>query len=139
MAAAGSCTVEKAVIKDPLSGSSWGSVFIWNWTSSAGGAVTEVGPIAGISGRIEHVRFIPAADADAPTDAYDVTMLDQYGADVLMGTGANVSNSRSNTAANFRTPLNVDQSYIYLHNATLTPAITNAGNAKKGIIKLIVR
>lgn len=111
----------------------------WNWIADSSENVSEVGSIGNVFGRIEQVRFIPDADPDVPTNAYDVTLLDQYGADILMGTGANVSNSRSNTALNIRTPLNADQSYIYLHNATLTPAISNAGNVKKGTIQLVLR
>lgn len=62
-----------------------------------------------VTGRLEQVEFIPAAGAAQPTDAYDVTLPDQYGRDVLLGVGANVSNVRANTAVNVRTPLNAER------------------------------
>lgn len=110
-------------------------VIIFAWTSAADGTVSGVGGVNGVFGRIASVRFYPGTGV---TDAYDVTLLDANGLDVLLGVGANVSNSATNTAANIRTPLNTDKGFVVLNGATLTPAISGAGDSKTGTIELIM-
>jgi hypothetical protein len=98
------------------------------WVSSAGGAVTE-NSLDVRRGPLRQVKFIPSA-AVAPSDLYDVTLLDADGADVLVANGANLSA----TVASWYSPTNP----IYLAAGALTPTIANAGNAKEGTIVLIV-
>lgn len=98
------------------------------WTSDAGGAVSG-NTISVQAGRLRQVKFIPDGTT-APTDLYDVTLLDADGADVLVGNGAN----QSATVAAWYLPANP----IFIDAGDLTPTIANAGNAKKGTIILYI-
>jgi hypothetical protein len=136
-AAAGSCTATKNVISE--AGITWYVLGSWAWTSHAStGAVTEVGPLTNVSGCIMQFINVPNASTTQPSDAFDLTLLDGNGVDVLMGAGANLSNSKASTAQ-YKTIRNLDGGPVCVHNATLTPAITNAGNSKTGTFYLILR
>lgn len=84
-----------------------------------------------IRGKITKIETAPGLNGGLvtalPTDLYDVTILDAYGADVLDGVGAN----RSGTIAQIVTadfPVPVD--------SELTLTIANAGDTMKGRIIL---
>jgi hypothetical protein len=81
---------------------------------------------------------IPASGGTQPTNAFDLTLLDANGVDVLMGSGANLSNDKSSTTQ-YKTIRNLDGGPVCVHNATLTPSITNAGSGKTGTFYLILR
>src|SRR5262245_61603420 len=85
MAVAGSITVTAA--QEPQ-----GTRYTIDWTSSSGGAVTE-NTFSVRAGELVQVHFTPDAGGTQPSDAYDLTILDANGADVLAGTGANLSNA----------------------------------------------
>ena len=103
--------------------------YTWEWTSSAGGVVSELGATK-ISGVIIGVQFV-WVDATA---LYDVVLLETDGsADVLEGVGANLAQATTN-----RTPITTDERLVPLVNSTLTPGVTNAGNAATGSIILFV-
>ena len=108
----------------------------FEWTSDGAGDVSEVGTLNGISGVIIGVKFDPDP-TDQPSDLYDVQILNLGGADVLMGVGADAPQAR-NVTTNYRTPFNSDGHLVSLYAESLTPAISNAGNAKKGIVNLIM-
>lgn len=114
------------------------SVISWAWTSAADGTVSGQGAQGGITGRIEQVRFIPGSGADAPSDPHSVYLYDEYGVDVLMATGVGQGADPA-VSTTIQTPFNTNNSYVYLLNATLTPGVTGAGNAKSGTIVLVVR
>ena len=61
------------------------------WTSDGSGDSAE--ETKSVSGVIERVVFIPGTGGDQPTAAYDVTVLDEDGIDVLAGIGANLANN----------------------------------------------
>lgn len=137
---AGTCTVSPSSGTIGANASNKGEIpaIVWDWVSSAAGEVSSVAAQTGITGRIEMVRFIPGADTETPTDGHNVYLLDEYGFDVLMACGVGQSNNRTNTET-IRTPLNTDNSYLYLQNATLTPYVTGAGDSNTGKIILVVR
>jgi hypothetical protein len=119
---------------------------IWRcaWTSSSGGAVSAGNGVNSqkISGILLGVNFI-SDGTDTPTDAYDVEMLNAAGQNILYDSvaGANVgANIPSAVTSQLqkRTPYNADGYFITLYQEIITPSITNAGNAKKGIVEIIV-
>jgi hypothetical protein len=108
------------------------------WVSDASGNATGDTPV--IYGTIFRVAFVPSASA-APTDNYDVTLIDENGIDILSGQGANQDTSTASHVA----PL------IPATDGTTTTAVpptvadalslsvSNAGNAKQGSVVLYVR
>ena len=135
--AAGSCTSAQKIITE--AGITWYRIVTMNWVSSAGGAVSSVGAVPNVSGIIAEVHLIPDSNSTyAPSNLYDVTILDSEGTDVLFGTGANMSNSTTATT-NYIVPRNPSGGNPNRNNTTLTPSITNAGSGKKGTIKIFLR
>jgi hypothetical protein len=101
-----------------------------SWTAGAGGAVTPVafpGPLsANLQGRyIVEVITIPGAGAAAPTDQYDVTLIEPYTTDVMGGTLLN----RSDTATERARPLPDPTKYSGLIPGVLTFTLINNTNA----------
>lgn len=110
---------------------------VWAWTTdSANGAIvdaTAAGAINKTSVKYsgEVVRLITDPGATAPTDNYDVTILDDDGYDVLMGAGAD--RDTANTEQVLGTSLGVVlDSYLRLN-------IANAGNSKVGKVILYIK
>ena len=133
---AGSCTSE--LIRVTEDGNTYMNVAKFTFVSHTDGSVSSVGSLAGVSGRIDQVRFIPDASTTQPSDALDIVLNDAYGMDVLLGLGANLSNSRT-VSTNIFTPVNTQKGIIHLWNATLTFGVTNAGSGKGGVLELILR
>lgn len=110
------------------------------WTSTAGGVVS--GNLTDyVSGELVRVVFAPAAGGSQPSDAYDVTLVDEAGVDVLAGQGGNLSNAntthvcpgvphKDGTTTGTR-PIALDD--------RLELVIANAGATKGGTITLYVR
>lgn len=70
------------------------SIATFDWLSNADGGVLGSTPPVSITGEIVRVSFLPdSATATSPTANYDVSILDSYGVDVLLGAGANRSQS----------------------------------------------
>jgi hypothetical protein len=135
----GSCTSTKNVVSE--AGITWYVLGKWVWTSAAApaaGSVTEVGALTNVSGCIMQFINVPDSGVTQPTNLFDMTLLDENGVDVLMGAGANLSNDKTSTA-DYKTIRNLDGGPVCVHNATLTPAITAAGNEKTGTFYLILR
>jgi hypothetical protein len=103
---------------------------VFDWTSDAAGAVN--GTLSRrLNGYIRAVKTNPDNTA-APTDLYDITLTDEDGFDVLAGAGANrstVNTEQIQPTINSQ-PVAVD--------SPLELKITNAGNAKKGRLILIL-
>jgi len=110
------------------------------WTSNSSGAVDQT-TARFITGILDRVVFVPGGGGSQPTDAYDVTLLDPYGIDVLSGQGANLSNALTTE----KTPLmsGTDGTTTAVIPRVLSDQleliIVNAGNAKSGTIVLYVR
>ena len=103
----------------------------WSWTSGTGaegGTVTKVTTKA-YDGRVIALTTDPGVTA--PTDNYDIEVLDADGHDVLLGAGAN----RDTANTEFVT----EASLGAVAGSTLTLSITNAGDAKVGVVVLWVR
>lgn len=101
------------------------------WTCSAGGAVSGTPSTYQYSGEIVRLVTVPGAAAAAPTDNYDVTILDDDGTDVLMGAG--VDRDTANTEQVLAASLG------YIANDHLNLVVANAGAAKSGTVYLYIR
>jgi len=127
---AGSATI----ISNTLHGK-WRTI-IWEWTSDASGDVSSVGSLSIPSGSVNTFLSVPKSGV---TDNFDLVLtgsiLLKTGvrvavADLLHGTGANLSNS---TDGEFK---NVDVVLPLPHNVEIAPVIAAAGNATSGYLFL---
>lgn len=111
----------------------------FEWTSTSGGAFTAT--IDGAYGWIERVTFAPVSSA-SPTNNYDVTLSDVDGIDVFGGLGANQSATTAATVLPLISAV-IDSSThttkYALDGQQMTLSVTNAGNAKKGKIRVYVK
>lgn len=128
MAVAGSIT---ATVTDAGAGLTKYSIA---WLSSSGGAVTE-NTFSVKAGELVQVEFVPDSGGTQPTDAYDMTLLNAVGTDLLSGGGANLSNATRTQVV----PVISTYFRRTLEAGLLTPTISNAGSAKGGTIILLVR
>ncbi len=102
----------------------------FTWVSDAAGA-SDKQTAEVYSGAVQRVVTIPDGGATQPTNLYDVTLLDDDGVDVCFGNAAN----RSNVTTEQILPANlghIANSKLYLH-------VTNAGNAKGGVLIAYLR
>lgn len=111
---------------------------VWEWTSTDGGAVaasTTDGENPTTEGKYtgKLIRLItdPGDSGDAPTDNYDVTILDSDGYDVLMGAGAD--RDTANTEQVLEASLGI---CLY---STLSLRVSTAGDANKGKVILYIQ
>lgn len=104
---------------------------VWDWACTDGGIVTGSVTTGKYTGKLERLITNPDASTDNPTDDYDVQVLDSDGADVLMGAGAD--RDTTNTEQVLASSLGC------CYDTTLTLEITNAGNAKKGLVILYIQ
>ena len=101
------------------------------WTSSAGGAA-DATTTAAFDGRVIYAAQIPDGGGTQPTNAYDVTVTDANGVDVLKGLGADLSNAANTYKAD-------SDGLGAVSGSTLTLAVTNAGASKGGKTILYIR
>lgn len=95
------------------------------WTSDASGDATATLPI---NGAIVRVVTNPDGSA-APTDNYDLTIVDEDGVDLLNGEG--VDRDTANSEQIFPTD-------VPFHNGDVTVTIANAGDTKEGVVAIYV-
>jgi hypothetical protein len=100
------------------------------WTGDAAGAADGTSTQK-FAGRVIAYRETPSPTT-APTNLYDVRVLDEDGADVLNGQGANVAvpGTRHKT---------LEDKLGAVVNSTLTLEIRNSGNRKLGTTRLVIR
>lgn len=98
------------------------------WVSSSGGAC-DAG-VVNLDGQLQRVVTDPAGGGSAPTDDYDVTLVDADGYDIAGGQLANRDTANTETVV-LTAPL--------LHYGPVTVTIANAGDTKGGVVKLYVR
>ena len=103
---------------------------VWDWLCTDLGVVTGSVTTGKYTGQVVRLITNPDAAGDAPTDDYDVQVLDADSTDVLMGAGAD------RDTANTEQVLASSLGYVY--DSALTLEITNAGDAKKGLVILYV-
>ena len=101
------------------------------WTTSAGGAFTATATSKSINGFVVSIETDPDGTA-VPTAAYDLTLLNSGGADIMGGVLAD----RSATATEITMPLlNGNYTGIAVQGA-LTLTVSAAGNSKTGVVKI---
>tara|TARA_R110002020_G_scaffold138674_7_gene309160 strand:+ start:4142 stop:4525 length:384 start_codon:yes stop_codon:yes gene_type:complete len=105
-----------------------------DWLSDASGDV-DVDAIAMVQGEIQSVHYFPDAGGTQPSDNYDLTMADTYGVDILTGTGSNLSQ----TTDTYAVPALSTYFKVVIEAGSYDLVIANAGNAKGGIVEVIVR
>ena len=105
-----------------------------DWLSDASGDV-DVDAIPMIQGEIQSVHYFPDAGGTQPSDNYDLTMTDSYGVDILTGTGSNLSQ----TTDTYAVPALSTYFKVVIEAGSYDLVIANAGNAKGGIVEVIVR
>jgi hypothetical protein len=119
-------------------------VYRCSWTSDASGNVSAGAGVAGItiSGYLTGVNF-KSVSGSVPSNLYDAEMLTADGQNVLydaaseVNVGADIPSALTANGQR-RTPYNKDGHFKQLYMEVVTPSITNAGNARSGIIELIV-
>lgn len=121
-----SLTYEEATDRETPIGSPV-SIIIWTFTSSAGGAASE--QTKKVSGKVKRMVTNPD-NTDTPSANWDLTITDEDGVDILEGEGANRDPAGAGTSEEFVFPLSA------LVASKLTFTVANAGNAKKGVVKL---
>lgn len=102
---------------------------VFAWTSSAGGAADATSDEV-YEGKVIGLTTIPDG-TDVPLLNYDVEVKDAGGHDILLGAGANRSDSATQHVA--------EASLGAVAGTKLTLAVTNAGNAKKGTVIVWIR
>ncbi len=107
-----------------------GQKIVATWVSDASGNVSGI-PIPSLNGVVTRLTTIPHAGGTAPTTLYDIVLNDDEGIDVAAGLLAN----RSATVTESVSPMlggstNVPSQVV----GSITPVVSNAGNAKSGII-----
>jgi len=107
------------------------TLIVWTWTSDdTTGSVTSAPSNATLDGEIIELATDPRTPA--PTDDYDVAILDSNGLDVLAGAGANRDTAN--------TEYKVDKNTLGAVSASkLTLQVTNAGNSTQGTVYLYIR
>ena len=105
-----------------------------DWLSDASGDV-DVDAIAMVQGEIQSVHYFPDAGGTQPSDNYDLTMADSYGVDILTGTGSNLSKTTDTWAV----PALSTYFKVVIEAGSYDLVIANAGNAKGGIVEVLVR
>lgn len=98
-----------------------------DWTADGAGDTTESIEVDGVI-----VRFITDPDANAPSVDYDVTVIDEFGLDLLDGQGADrhTSNTEHVLLAG-----GSNTTHVY-HEGTCTVTIANAGSGNQGQVVL---
>lgn len=102
---------------------------VFTWTSSGGGAA-DATTTAAFDGKLVGFATIPSGSA-APTDNYDVAIVDSRGHDVLMGAGANRDTANTEYVA--------EASLAAVAASKLTLHVTNAGDSKAGTVVVWIR
>lgn len=103
---------------------------VMNWVSDAAAGTVEGTTADKFSGRLITAQFITGSVT--PTDAYDVTVKDDQGQDILGGTGANITVATGKTS----TAISSGLPFCAVKNTTLLLQIANAGNSKTGKVIL---
>lgn len=115
------------------------------WQSAADGSVSQA--IGGLDyswlNRLRGMYLVkmvtdPSGTA-APTDDYDVTLLDDDGLDVLGGAGADRDTANSEVAHPTPDGTNINLDIAGPVDGDLDLTIANAGDTKAGVVKLYFR
>lgn len=102
----------------------------YDWLSDASGDVSASATTAILDGQIIGVLFEPDSGGTAPSDLYDVTLLDADSRDLLFGQGMNLPQALD---------VAVLENLGQITNDALSLVVDNAGNAKGGVVVVYVR
>ena len=100
------------------------------WTSDGDGDVSETASSFVYDGELLALVTVPDGDA-APSDNYDVTVLDTNSIDVLMGQGTD----RDTADTEYVAKANLGA----VASSTLTVTVANAGDTKQGTVYIWIR
>lgn len=100
-------------------------------TFGAAGAFTATALTSRIDGKL--LRLVTDPGSTAPQDAYDITLLDGAGVDVLQGVGLNRSNVNSEAAAIVYSGTSIHPCVSPSDTLTLTIGGNNVANATTDI------
>lgn len=111
----------------------------WDWLSDGAGDMSGTGTsrtTAYFTGMIADVETVPDGGGTAPDPLYDIMILDDNGVDVMLGAGAN----RSQTVTENTAGLVAGFLPKTIYNTRLQLVVANSGAANGGIVRLrIVR
>ena len=103
----------------------------WDWLSASDGSVSSTAS-GWYCGKIVKVSLASDSGGTAPTDLYDVTIEDGDGLDVLSGNGADVTAAAT-------VYINDPTKMLWVRSGTLTLKVTNAGDAKGGVVTMLIQ
>ena len=106
----------------------------FDWTSNASGDAEKLFN-GKLNGLIVALVTDPAGGGDAPTALYDITIEDDKAVDILVGVGANRSDSAVESVA---VPLDSGLPRP-VSTGSFTVKVDNAGDSKKGLIQLFIK
>lgn len=108
--------------------------YTMDWLSDASGDV-NTNSFDLPAGYLVAVKIVPDGGGTAPTTLYDLTLDDAEAVDLLTGLGANLSATVSIRSV----PLVNTSGLVYYEGGAVDLVVTNAGNAKGGIVYLWVQ
>jgi hypothetical protein len=97
------------------------------WTADTNGDAAET--ITGFDGRVWRVVTVPGAGGLAPTDDYDVTIVDTDGLDILGGAGADRDTSNAEA-------MDLSSVAPLVHFGDLVVTVAAAGSENAGTVKV---
>lgn len=103
----------------------------WDWLSATGGAVSSAAS-GWYCGKIVKVSLASDGAPTAPDDAYDVTIEDQDGLDVLSGNGADVTAAAT-------VYINDPTKTLWVRSNVLTLKVASAGDEKGGVVTMLIQ
>lgn len=98
---------------------------VFDWTSDGSGNASVAFSLTGF---LLKMITDPAAGGSAPTDNYDITMIDEDGSDVLLDLGLNRDTANTETVY----PVQTGATVPVFACGTVTFTVANAGSAKSG-------
>lgn len=107
--------------------------FAWvsdDTTQAATGTTTKK-----YTGQLIQFTDIPSAGGTAPTDQYDIVLLDDQLVDLLGSAGSN----RSGTLTGIKTAISAGQMLGFAVDTTLNFTLANAGLLKQGTFTVLIR
>lgn len=114
-------------------------VAVIDWVSASDGSATGT---VGLDGQL--LKFVTNPGAVAPSDNYDITLVDEDGLDVAQGLLANRDTTNSEEVYPFKevtlTGTGTDKAALPLyHVGPVTFTLANAGDTKAGQLKVYMR
>lgn len=111
------------------------AILTWTWTSSDAGNVVNNDVIAPAG---EVMAVVTDPGSTAPTDNWDLTIVDSGSRDVCGGLCANRDTSNTETVIPYQTRGTSDTVAQVAHGV-LTLNVSNAGDSKTGMVRMYLR